>query len=65
MDRQTQQHLHLGQDADLSSTGAESAMPGTEVNPDRAELARSLEQAYKLPSQPNEEARTASHSPNV
>ena len=65
MNGETQQLLHLGRDAELSSTGAESTMPGTVLSPDRAEMTRGLEQAYAFPIQPSEGARTASHSPNV
>ena len=62
---ETQQHLQVGQDAVLSSTRTESATPGTEVNTDMVETTRSLEQSYSLPIQPNEGARTVSHSADV
>ena len=48
MDGETQQYLHLGQDAVPSSTGSETITPGTEVSPDRAEMTRGLEQAYTV-----------------
>ena len=48
MNGRTQQDLYLGQNAVPSSAGSESTTPGTEVNPDRAEMTRGLEQVYTV-----------------